>query len=30
MCIEFALKKGGIGIMKNFMYSTKAVLRYDK
>jgi hypothetical protein len=30
MCIEFALKKGGIGILKNFMYSTKSVLKYIK
>lgn len=26
MCIEFALKKGGIGILKNFMYSTKSII----
>lgn len=30
MCIEFALKKGGIGILKNFMYSTRAVYRFFK
>ena len=29
MCIEFALKKGGIGILKNFMYSTKSIIRYN-
>lgn len=28
MCIEFGLKKGGIGILKNFMYSTKSVYRF--
>ena len=26
MCLEFALKRGGIGIMKNFMYGTRTVL----
>lgn len=28
MCIELALKKGGIGILKNFMLSTRAVYRF--
>ena len=26
MCLEFALKRGGIGIMKNFMFGTRTVL----
>ena len=30
MCLEFAFKRGGIGILKNFMYGSKSVLGYFK